>query len=102
MRMVCFLRISALSLTPIGPRLSYVSPPTPCIAASADLRVANGTAVADTDQPIRSCPRHHPIMQRTQSKPMAALWMAGWLALMLVMAVAGREAVRELNVFQLM
>jgi len=33
---------------------------------------------------------------------MAALWMAGWLALMLVMAVAGREALRELNVFQLM
>src|SRR5580692_1206061 len=41
-------------------------------------------------------------MQRTPSKPMAALWMAGWLALMLVMAVAGREALRELNVFQLM
>jgi hypothetical protein len=33
---------------------------------------------------------------------MAALWMAGWLALMLVMAVAGREALRKLNVFQLM
>jgi drug/metabolite transporter (DMT)-like permease len=33
---------------------------------------------------------------------MAALWMAGWLALMLVMAVAGREAMRELNVFELM
>src|SRR4249920_2066606 len=28
--------------------------------------------------------------------------MAGWLALMLVMAVAGREALRELNLFQLM
>jgi drug/metabolite transporter (DMT)-like permease len=28
--------------------------------------------------------------------------MAGWLALMLVMAIAGREAVRELNVFELM
>jgi drug/metabolite transporter (DMT)-like permease len=41
-------------------------------------------------------------MQKTPSKPMAALWMAGWLALMLVMAVAGREALRELNVFQLM
>jgi hypothetical protein len=41
-------------------------------------------------------------MQRTPSKPMAALWMAGWLALMLVMAVAGREALRKLNVFQLM
>lgn len=31
---------------------------------------------------------------------MAALWMAGWLSLTLVMAVAGREAVREMNVFQ--
>jgi drug/metabolite transporter (DMT)-like permease len=28
--------------------------------------------------------------------------MAGWLSLMLVMAVAGREATRELNVFELM
>lgn len=33
---------------------------------------------------------------------MAALWMAGWLALMLVMAVAGRETTRELNVFEIM
>ena len=33
---------------------------------------------------------------------MAALWMSGWLALMLIIAVAGREALRELNVFQLM
>jgi drug/metabolite transporter (DMT)-like permease len=33
---------------------------------------------------------------------MAALWMAGWLSLMLVMVVAGREGTRELNVFQLM
>lgn len=32
---------------------------------------------------------------------MAALWMAGWLALMLMIAVAGREALREMNVFQL-
>ena len=28
--------------------------------------------------------------------------MAGWLSLMLIVAVAGREAMRELNVFQLM
>jgi len=28
--------------------------------------------------------------------------MAGWLALMLVMAVAGRETTRELHVFQIM
>ncbi len=41
-------------------------------------------------------------MNRTQSKPMAALWMAGWLSLMLIMAIAGREATRELNVFEIM
>ena len=28
--------------------------------------------------------------------------MAGWLAQMLIMAIAGREATRELNVFQIM
>ncbi len=33
---------------------------------------------------------------------MAAMWMAGWLSLMLVMAIAGRETTRELNVFQIM
>jgi drug/metabolite transporter (DMT)-like permease len=41
-------------------------------------------------------------MDRTPSKPWAALWMAGWLALMLIVAVAGRETLRELNVFQVM
>lgn len=41
-------------------------------------------------------------MNRTPSKPRAALWMTGWLSLMLVVAVAGREAARELNVFQIM
>lgn len=41
-------------------------------------------------------------MHRTPSKPMAALWMAGWLALMLMITVAGREALRELNVFEVM
>jgi drug/metabolite transporter (DMT)-like permease len=40
-------------------------------------------------------------MNRTPSKPMAALWMAGWLALMLIVVVAGREATRELNVFRI-
>jgi drug/metabolite transporter (DMT)-like permease len=40
-------------------------------------------------------------MDKTPSKPRAALWMAGWLALMLIVAVAGREATRELNVFQI-
>src|ERR1700681_4111726 len=39
-------------------------------------------------------------MDKTPSKPLAALWMAGWLALMLIAAVAGRETMRELNVFQ--
>jgi drug/metabolite transporter (DMT)-like permease len=43
-----------------------------------------------------------PPMDRTQSKSMAALWMAGWLALMLIVAIAGREGMREMNVFQLM
>jgi drug/metabolite transporter (DMT)-like permease len=33
---------------------------------------------------------------------MAALWMAGWLSMTLVIAVAGREAAREVSVFQLM
>jgi drug/metabolite transporter (DMT)-like permease len=32
----------------------------------------------------------------------AAFWMAGWLACMLIMAVAGRETTRELDVFQVM
>jgi drug/metabolite transporter (DMT)-like permease len=41
-------------------------------------------------------------MQQVQSTPTAALWMAGWLALMLVMVIAGREGMRGMNVFQLM
>jgi drug/metabolite transporter (DMT)-like permease len=41
-------------------------------------------------------------MHKTPSKPMAALWMSGWLTLMLVMTIAGREATHELSVFQLM
>lgn len=36
------------------------------------------------------------------SNTKAASWMAGWLALMLIMLVAGREAMRELSVFQVM
>jgi drug/metabolite transporter (DMT)-like permease len=32
----------------------------------------------------------------------AAAWMAGWQVLMLVIAVAGREATREVSVFQIM
>jgi drug/metabolite transporter (DMT)-like permease len=41
-------------------------------------------------------------MQPKPSKTIAALWMAGWLSLMLVMVVAGREATTAVNVFQLM
>jgi drug/metabolite transporter (DMT)-like permease len=47
--------------------------------------------------------RHMPIpMDRTPSNSKAALWMAGWLTLMVIVAVAGREATRELNVFEIM
>jgi len=38
----------------------------------------------------------------TPSTPKAAAWMAGWLTLMVVIAVAGREAARESSVFQIM
>lgn len=41
-------------------------------------------------------------MTREPSKIKAAIWMAGWLLQLLVVAVAGREATRELNVFQIM
>ena len=41
-------------------------------------------------------------LQAPQSIAKAAAWMAGWLSLMLVMAIAGREATRELAVFQVM
>src|SRR5882757_8363880 len=41
-------------------------------------------------------------MQKNPSKPKAALWMSGWLTLMLVMTIAGRETTRELSVFQLL
>jgi len=33
---------------------------------------------------------------------MAALWMAGWLSLTLVMAIAGREAMHAVNLFEIM
>ena len=41
-------------------------------------------------------------MQPAPSVPKAALWMVGWLSLMIVIAVAGREASHELAVFQIM
>jgi drug/metabolite transporter (DMT)-like permease len=45
-----------------------------------------------------------PRMQSRLDTPLtrAAGWMAGWLTLMVVIAVAGREAARELSVFQIM
>jgi drug/metabolite transporter (DMT)-like permease len=74
------------------------------------LHVANPGEVADTGGPSPTLPAAlcaawlalSPLMERTPSRPKAALWMAGWLALMLIVAVAGREATRELNVFQIM
>jgi len=41
-------------------------------------------------------------MIRQPSNLKAALWMAGWLSAMLVLAIAGRETTRELAVFQIM
>ena len=41
-------------------------------------------------------------MNASPSVPKAASWMAGWLSLMIVIAVAGREASHELAVFQIM
>ena len=41
-------------------------------------------------------------MTDARSTPKAAAWMAGWLSLMVIIAIAGREAMRELAVFQLM
>ena len=41
-------------------------------------------------------------MNRPPSTLKAALWMAGWLSAMLVLAIAGRETTRELAVFQIM
>ena len=38
----------------------------------------------------------------TPSTAKAAAWMAGWLTLMLIITVAGREATRDVAVFQLM
>jgi drug/metabolite transporter (DMT)-like permease len=41
-------------------------------------------------------------MTRFSPLQKATLWMGGWLALMVIIAVAGREAMRELSVFQVM
>jgi drug/metabolite transporter (DMT)-like permease len=65
------------------------------------LAVANGAEFADTRLPRHAFPAQL-AMSQSPSKTMAALWMAGWLSLTLIMAVAGREAARQMNVFQLM
>jgi drug/metabolite transporter (DMT)-like permease len=41
-------------------------------------------------------------MNHQPSNAKAAFWMAGWLSAMLLMAIAGREATRALDVFQIM
>jgi drug/metabolite transporter (DMT)-like permease len=73
------------------------------------LRVANLSRVDDTGLPSSDLPAAFfaaclalQLMDRPPSKPRAALWMAGWLTMMLIVAVAGRETTRELNVFQIM
>jgi drug/metabolite transporter (DMT)-like permease len=72
------------------------------------LSVANRREVVDTG-PLAAPPAlgslsktGSVLMDRTPSKPLAALWMGGWLCLMLMVTVAGREALREINVFQVM
>lgn len=50
--------------------------------------------------PATPSPVTHPATAPSTAK--AAAWMAGWLTLMLVIAIAGREATRELAVFQVM
>lgn len=40
--------------------------------------------------------------QPTPSIARAAAWMGGWLTLLLVISISGREAMREVSVFQLM
>ena len=42
------------------------------------------------------------MITRPPSNLKAALWMAGWLIAMLVLAIAGRETTRQLAVFQVM
>jgi drug/metabolite transporter (DMT)-like permease len=41
-------------------------------------------------------------MNAEASLPKAAWWMAGWLSMMMVLAVAGRQALAELPVFQVL
>src|SRR5579859_7048480 len=78
---------------------------SPRIIASAYLGVAKGDLLADTRpdlKPSLASPVLPVPMNRPPSKLKAALWMAGFLSLMLLMAISGREAARELNIFQIM
>jgi len=59
-------------------------------ADDADLRCNTGAFVTQS------------VVVMPPSNAKAAGWMVGWLTLMLVMLVAGREATRELSVFQIM
>lgn len=56
----------------------------------ADLRCNTGALVTPS------------VVAMPPSNAKAAGWMAGWLTLMLVLLVSGREATRELKVFQIM
>jgi drug/metabolite transporter (DMT)-like permease len=55
-----------------------------------------------TPTPPASAAAHHPSAEAQSSTARAVPWMAGWLGLMVVMAVSGRQATRELDVFQIM
>ena len=83
---------------PTTPTLKFA----PAHRSVTDLGVANRSPLADTRLPPSTRTINQPRMNRTPSKLMAAMWMGCWLSLMLVLTIAGREAMRELNVFQLM
>ena len=59
-----------------------------------------GDAVSQTDAVSGS--REFSILNAEAPALRAALWMSGWLALMLIMPVAGREAAREIDLIQVM
>lgn len=57
-------------------------------------------------QPATPPPRHEAasagVVASGNSTAKAAAWMVGWLLMMTAIAVAGREATRELSIFQVM
>jgi len=55
-----------------------------------------------TPTPSATEAAHRPSAEARSSTARAVPWMAGWLVLMVVMAVSGRQATRELDVFQIM